>query len=287
MLSAKPITKPQIKLIKMLQRKRGIEDAPYREMLETHFGVTTCKALTRREAHALLTRLGAGKRTKPKPKPKPRPRREPLPPGVTALPSPAQRGLIGELVRELEWRSAHGYARWLVGQHGAHAGAHRRRGGAGHRGAEGDEAPRRAPGAGVTERAGAPLPELVGEMIDVAAWVLGSVQVPGARGRPGGAGRARRGRALRHAARAGGVRAERGLGALRDSAPCEGPAHPGRVRRAQPRGARPAVQAHAAHGAPHPGAGMRGLAAARRVDAPGELARLGASLTSAPTPGSA
>ena len=120
MPSAKPITGSQVTLIHTLLTRRGIEDALYREMLMTLFGVTTCKALTRHQAHQLLNRLGAGKLGEPgaraKPKKKERkPRPKPLPPGVAAIAptTKKQRNLIDQIVRELEWHVEDGYVRWL------------------------------------------------------------------------------------------------------------------------------------------------------------------------------
>lgn len=116
MPSAKPITGSQVRHIHTLLTRRGIEDGVYRKMLDSHFGVMTCKDLTRREAHQLLNRLGAGKLAKPGARAKPKqskPRAAPLPPGVTALATPEQRRLIEALVSEVEWRIEGGYGRWL------------------------------------------------------------------------------------------------------------------------------------------------------------------------------
>jgi hypothetical protein len=57
-------SKEQIKKIHTLLSALGIDDATYREMLSDLFGVSTCKALSFREAGTLITRLekGSGKR---------------------------------------------------------------------------------------------------------------------------------------------------------------------------------------------------------------------------------
>ncbi len=116
-ISDHPITAAQIRLIHVTLHRRGIDDDTYRAMLRTRFRVGTCKDLTRRQAHDLLSTLGMRLRTPPGAKSEPRPRRarssKKLPPNVIAMVTPAQRHLIEELSQEIEWREADGYARWL------------------------------------------------------------------------------------------------------------------------------------------------------------------------------
>ena len=112
-----PITQGQIKLIHVMLTRQGISDEDYREMLESKYGVDTCKKLTRKQANELLTRLGAGQKPKPaqaaKPKPA-KPRRRDS--NVVALATPAQHQLIHDLIHEIKWRMqppAAAYAAWL------------------------------------------------------------------------------------------------------------------------------------------------------------------------------
>ena len=114
-----PITPGQVKLIHVMLTKQGIDDDDYREMLESLYGVDTCKKLTRQQANKLLTRLGAGQKPKPA-KPKPA-QPKPAPPrrrdsNVATLATPAQHQLIHNLIREIKWRMqppTAAYAAWL------------------------------------------------------------------------------------------------------------------------------------------------------------------------------
>ena len=116
-LTGKPITKAQIKHIHVQLHRRGIDDATYRALLDELFGVTTCTALTRRQASALLNRLGVRLKAAPGERPPPvkpaRPPRAPLPDGVVRLASPEQHRFIRELAAEIEWRVEDGLTRWL------------------------------------------------------------------------------------------------------------------------------------------------------------------------------
>ena len=112
-----PITPGQIKLIHVMLTRQKIDDDDYRALLESLYGVDTCKNLTRQQANELLTRLGAGQKPQPaqaaKPKPAPPRRRDP---NVVALATPAQHQLIRELIHEVKWRMqppAAAYAAWL------------------------------------------------------------------------------------------------------------------------------------------------------------------------------
>lgn len=109
-----PITQGQVKLIHVMLAKQGIDDDDYRAMLESLYGVDTCKKLTRKQANELLTRLGAGQKPKPaQPKPAPPPRRDAK---VAALATPSQQRLIHALIHEIKWRMqppAAAYAAWL------------------------------------------------------------------------------------------------------------------------------------------------------------------------------
>ena len=109
-----PITQGQVKLIHVMLTRQGIDDEDYRAMLESLYGVATCKKLTRKQANELLTRLGAGQKPKPA-QPKPAlPRRRDA--NVATLATPAQHQLIHNLIREIKWRMqppAAAYAAWL------------------------------------------------------------------------------------------------------------------------------------------------------------------------------
>lgn len=111
----KPITKPQIKAIHVALHRKGIDDATYRDLLERGWGAKSCLDLTRAQASDLLLRLGRPLAREPGEQ-APRPARErpkPAPAGVTALPTPAQRQLIEDLVEEIGWMDEDGYRRWL------------------------------------------------------------------------------------------------------------------------------------------------------------------------------
>ena len=109
-MADRPITKAQVKSIHIALSRQGIDDATYRGILYDRYGVETCKALTRRQASELLTRLGRPLALPPRLR-KRRPNR--LPEGATRLVTPEQRKLIGELAAEIEWREPDGYAGWL------------------------------------------------------------------------------------------------------------------------------------------------------------------------------
>jgi len=49
----------QIQIIKMAQHQLGLDDATYRDILHTGYGVTSCKMLTADQADALIDRLQA------------------------------------------------------------------------------------------------------------------------------------------------------------------------------------------------------------------------------------
>lgn len=118
-ISGRPITPAQIRAIKVAQRRQGIDDDTYRAMLQEHWGVDSCKGLTRREASDLLRRLGRALKNPPgarKPRPR-RPRADPAE-GATRLASGPQRELISKLAAEIAWREGDGYTRWLRGNMG-------------------------------------------------------------------------------------------------------------------------------------------------------------------------
>ena len=108
----RPITPAQVRSIHIALHRQGIDDETYRGMLYERWGVASCKALTRRQASDLLTRLGRPLKRGPPERP-PAPRPEPLPEGAVRLATRAQRELIAELAAEVEWREAQGYAGWL------------------------------------------------------------------------------------------------------------------------------------------------------------------------------
>lgn len=107
-----PITPGQVKLIHVMLTRQKIDDDDYRALLESLYGVDTCKNLTRKQANELLTRLGAGQKPQAA-KPAPPRRRDP---NVVALATPAQHRLIRALIHEVKWRMqppAAAYAAWL------------------------------------------------------------------------------------------------------------------------------------------------------------------------------
>lgn len=118
-ISNHPITRAQVRAIHVALHERGIDDATYRERLDHGWGVRSCKELTRRQASELLRGLGQRLAQPPGSRPAPdrsaasAPSRPARAPGVTRLPSPAQRRLIAELSREVDWREPDGYPRWL------------------------------------------------------------------------------------------------------------------------------------------------------------------------------
>ena len=120
----RPITPAQVRAIHVALHALGIDDAAYRERLQHGWGVRSCKELTRRQASGLLASLGVRPAQPPGSRltadrlralSSPRPS---TPPGVTRLPSPAQRRLLSELSREVDWREPDGYPLWLAGNMG-------------------------------------------------------------------------------------------------------------------------------------------------------------------------
>ena len=112
-----PITKAQIKAIHVALHKQGIDDETYREMLDNEYGVSSCKALDRRQAHQLLNRLKVALTKPAKPRTR-RPIQNPAAPvanddDVVYLATPKQNQLIYELIQEVAWDHADGYQRWL------------------------------------------------------------------------------------------------------------------------------------------------------------------------------
>ena len=91
-----------------------MSDPEYRALFG-EWGVSSHKDLTRREASDLLRALGRPLARRPGEQPPrpPRPRPAPAPLGVTPLPTPEQRRLIGELASEIEWGQPDGLAGWL------------------------------------------------------------------------------------------------------------------------------------------------------------------------------
>ena len=94
-----PISKPQIKVIKILQKQRDMEDDAYRKLLAQHFGVTSCTKLTMRQARNFIDLL-SGKRCWTC---APRPKREKLSSNVTLLASPEQLHIIEDLRHAHSW----------------------------------------------------------------------------------------------------------------------------------------------------------------------------------------
>ena len=116
----RPITPAQVRAIHAGLHALGIDDATYRERLQHGWGVRSCKELTRRQASELLRGLGLRLAQAPGSRPvaASSPSRPARVPGVTRLPSPAQRRLIAELSREVDWREPDGYPLWLAGNMG-------------------------------------------------------------------------------------------------------------------------------------------------------------------------
>ena len=116
-ISARPITRAQIKAIHVALSYHDVPDCEYRERLHTDYGVGTCKDLTRRQASELLRRLGLPLKRPPGTQapraPRPARSRTGTPSGVTRLPSAPQRQLIEQIAREIEWRVPGGYTLWL------------------------------------------------------------------------------------------------------------------------------------------------------------------------------
>ena len=103
-----PITPRQIRAIHAAAHHLGIEDPEYRRLL-AQWNVTSSKALTRRQARALLTQLQL--RGAPVGRPYSGHNEDRL--RIRTLATPAQRALIDRLRAEITWRAPDGYARWL------------------------------------------------------------------------------------------------------------------------------------------------------------------------------
>ena len=125
-ISARPITKAQIKAIHVALSYHGIPDKEYRERLHTDYGAKSCKDLSRRQASELLVTLGrplanppgsqpaqskTGRRQKIR-NPAPKPTGLSVD-GIITLASPAQHALIDELAGEVAWELEDGFRRWL------------------------------------------------------------------------------------------------------------------------------------------------------------------------------
>lgn len=116
-----PITRAQVRAIHVALARRGIDDGTYRALLQGEFGASSCKELTRREASALLDRLGRPLANPPGAKPRSAVRRPIAEPakapevedGVVRLATKAQRDLIDKLAGEVAWEAEDGFARWL------------------------------------------------------------------------------------------------------------------------------------------------------------------------------
>lgn len=117
-ISARPITKAQIRAIHVALAYHDIPDKEYRERLHTDYGAKSCKELSRRQASELLTRLGTPLKRPPGARAPRAPRtvrpRVSTPSGVVRLPTAAQRRLIDELAAEIPWRVEDGYQLWLT-----------------------------------------------------------------------------------------------------------------------------------------------------------------------------
>ena len=107
------ISTAQVRAIKARQAQLGMDDDTYRALLDSEFGVRSCKDLDARQAHRLLLHLHGGQ-AKPRAR---RPVKNPAAPvvhdgKVVRLPTPRQSALIDALVQEVAWDHADGYPRW-------------------------------------------------------------------------------------------------------------------------------------------------------------------------------
>ena len=113
----KMITRSQIIAIKTAQRRHGIGDTEYRQILDSQFQASSCKELSRRQASELLTMFGRELLNPPGEMPKkkraPRAPAAAAQPGVTPMATPDQRRLIADLVAEIGWMDEDAYSRWL------------------------------------------------------------------------------------------------------------------------------------------------------------------------------
>ena len=115
-ISERPITSGQVRAIHVALSRQAIADTEYRAILDSRYGVSTCKDLTRRQASELLRTLGRPLPAEPR-EPAPdhtrRPSTGPLPDNAVRLASQAQQILIAELAETVEWRAPDGYSLWL------------------------------------------------------------------------------------------------------------------------------------------------------------------------------
>ena len=116
------ITPSQIRAIHAALHFRGIEDSEYRELLQSHWQVGTCKDLDRSQANELLNLLNPGGKRKGKSKRRTATRRRPIKNAATApdnsgavvhLATQRQRALIEALQAEIVWRTDDGFRNWM------------------------------------------------------------------------------------------------------------------------------------------------------------------------------
>ena len=115
------ITTHQVRAIKAKQALLKMDDETYRDLLETRFGVKSCKELTRAEANQLLTHLyGGAKKRRRRPSRKRQAAGRPAPAGanVVAMVTQKQLQLIDGLAREIEWRAGGGLDAWMKASYG-------------------------------------------------------------------------------------------------------------------------------------------------------------------------
>lgn len=121
----KPITPAQIKAIHVLAGRIGLDDEAYRAIIaRLGQGVTTSKDLTQREASAVIRELegklgqrpGSTAATPAIAKARAATQRPKTPDSqgnVVALATPAQAGLIDNMITEIDWHQHGGFAAWL------------------------------------------------------------------------------------------------------------------------------------------------------------------------------
>ena len=118
-----PINSTQIKLLHVGIAALKIQDAVYRDLLWTQFGVKTCKDLTYEQASGLIDDLKRkGFRIKQsKPRGSRGRKKRPQSDNLIYLPSRQELALIDRLRIDVRWRNSDGYDRWIQKFLGGHS----------------------------------------------------------------------------------------------------------------------------------------------------------------------